>query len=84
MANETIDSLAKVLAGSTSRRRALKGFAAVGAGGLLTLIGRQRTEAGRCRPNQIKCAGGCYPNGWVCDKDGGKPEGTNRGQVDRN
>ena len=41
MANETIDSLAKVLAGSTSRRRALKGVAAVGAGGLLTLIGRQ-------------------------------------------
>jgi hypothetical protein len=82
MANETINSLAKVLAGSTSRRRALKGFAAVGAGGLLTLIGRQQTAAEKCRPNQQKIAGECYPRPFVrTHEGGGKPDGESPGQA---
>jgi hypothetical protein len=84
MDSQKFDSVVKSLASPTSRRRVLKGVGAISAGGLLTALGRQTTEAAPCRPNQTKCAGGCFPRGWVCDKDGGKPEGTNRGQVDRN
>jgi len=82
MANETIDSLAKVLDGSTSRRRALKGVAAVGAGGLLTRIGRQHTSAEKCKPNQQKIAGECYPRPFErTHEDGGKPQSEPPGQA---
>jgi hypothetical protein len=50
MANETIDSLAKVLAGSTAHRRALKGVAAVGAGGLLTRSGGSTPQRRSANP----------------------------------
>src|SRR5688500_9713481 len=78
MDSQKFDSLVKSLSSGSSRRRVLKGVVAVSAGGLLTALGRQTTEAAPCRPNQIKCAGECFPRGFVCDKDGGKPEGTNR------
>jgi hypothetical protein len=82
MAEEKFDSLAKVLAGSISRRRALKGVAAVGAGGLLTLIGRQHTSAEKCKPNQQKIAGECYPRPFErTHEGGGKPQGEPPGQA---
>ena len=82
MAEERFDSLAKVLAASSSRRRALKGVAAVSAGGLLTLIGRQQTEAAPCPPNKKKCGGQCIPRPHVCEKGGGPPDPTPPGQAD--
>jgi hypothetical protein len=82
MAEEKFDSLAKVLAGSTSRRRALKGVAAVGAGGLLTFLGRQRTEAAKCDWPLVNCAGRCVKHAFECEKgEGGRPTAENRGQA---
>ena len=81
---ETFDSLAKVLAEGTSRRRALKGAAVVGAGTLLTLFGGQTTKAAKCKDNFQNCAGVCIPPGQACPKGtGGRPTQTAPGQVDR-
>jgi hypothetical protein len=83
MVSDLFDSLAKALAQDTSRRSALKGAAVVGAGGLLTLMGRGGASADACPRNRpVKCRGECFPRGFVCDKDAtGGPHSSNRGQA---
>jgi hypothetical protein len=83
MDSQRFDSLVKTLASASSRRRIVKGAAVVGAGGLLTLFGRDGASADSCPHNRpVKCRGECFPRGFVCDKDAtGGPHGSNRGQA---
>jgi hypothetical protein len=81
MDNQKFDSLVKTLASPTSRRRVLKGVGAISAGGLLTALGRQTTEAAPCPPNKKRCGGQCIPEPHFCAKGGGPPDPTSPGQV---
>jgi hypothetical protein len=81
MDSQKFDSLVKTLASPTSRRRVVKGAAAVGAGGLLTLFGSQRSEALQCPNGKKPCAGRCIKNGHDCDKGDGRPTGEPHGQA---
>jgi hypothetical protein len=72
MDSQKFDSLVKTLASPTSRRRTLKGAAALGAGSLLSLLGREVTEAARCDENNLeKCGSGCCGPSQRCCTSGG-------------
>jgi hypothetical protein len=81
MDSQKFDSLVKTLGAPSSRRRIVKGAAVAGLGSLLALGARQTTEAAQCDNGHYRCAGECIPNGHVCVKGGGKPQGSPRGQV---
>jgi hypothetical protein len=66
MASQRFDSITKALAAPTSRRRIVKGAAVAGLGSLLTLMGRQTSEAANCPANRQKCGPICCPRNHVC------------------
>ena len=89
MDSQKFDSLVKSLASSTSRRRALKGAAVLGAGSLLGVIGRQDAaairdaERGQCTGEGLeKCGRHCCSASSFCC--GGECCGNNRRCVQGN
>ncbi len=66
MGSQQFDTLVKTLASPTSRRRVVQGVTAAGIGSLLTLRGRQATEAANCPANRQKCGPICCPRKHVC------------------
>jgi hypothetical protein len=66
MDSQRFDSITKSLAAPNSRRRIVKGAAVAGLGSLLTLMGRQTSEAANCPANRQPCGPICCPRNHVC------------------
>jgi hypothetical protein len=85
MQDTQFDQLSKTLAQATSRRQALKLFAASGVGGAFALfgaegagaVGRCKQGGYKCRQNSECCSGFCDPSTSACACPAGQVECAN-------
>ena len=65
MDHERFDAIARTLASGVSRRGVLRTLSGVGAGGVLTAIGRENAAAIKCKPF-LRCGSGKDRNKTCC------------------
>jgi hypothetical protein len=65
MDHERFDAIARTLASGVSRRGVLRTLSGVGAGGVLTAIGRENAAADKCKPF-LRCGSGSDQNTTCC------------------